>query len=258
MSPLPVGDVGLRFWWNLRICRKRPTEGPGALTAWPETLGSTRRICGGGFRCLGSGRSVSGNTWCLILTFIRPHTPKPWCQEKADDSPEGRGGRVLGLAAGRGAEGQTHVAEPRENRAPAKRVARTRELRGRHSSDSRSEPASRPRSRPCCLQRDRRHGSSGRVLRSAWDRSPAGCHSQFYAEPLSSDERRSLTRSSKPPWAEINRFGRGPPCPGEGERRGAGLAPGNSLGECGARSFRHLGSFSASNKVTLEITPNFF
>lgn len=153
-------------------CAFAESEGPGALTAWPETLGSTRRICGGGFRCLGSGRSVSGNTWCLILTFIRPHTPKPWCQEKANDSPEGRGGRVLGLAAGRGAEGQTHVAEPRENRAPAKRVARTRELRGRHSSDSRTEPASRPRSRPCCLQRDRRHGSSGRVLRSAWDRSP--------------------------------------------------------------------------------------
>lgn len=129
-----------------------------------------------------------------------------------------------------GGTARIHARSPRPARAPA--LAACREI------------GDMARQAVCCAR-------LGTVL-------PAGCHSQFYAEPLSSDERRPLTRSSKPPWAEINRFGRGPPCPGGRERRGAGLTRGNSLGECGARSFRHLGSFSASNKVTLEITPNFF
>lgn len=97
----------LNFGGTCAFPGSAPLGAGAALTVRLEALGSTGRNRGVSFRCLGSRQSVFQDTWCLFLTFIRPHTPKPWCQGKADDSPEGRGRRVLGLAAGRRAEGQT-------------------------------------------------------------------------------------------------------------------------------------------------------
>lgn len=190
--------LALNFGGTCAFPGSAPLGAGAALTVRLEALGSTGRNRGVSFRCLGSRQSVFQDRWCLFLTFIRPHTPKPWCQGKADDSPEGRGRRVLGLAAGRRAEGQT---DPRSGSRVGGPVAvRTEPWQGAaggrqaRSSDSRTRGAT-----PAAVPASRR-GPALRARREIRDRAgravccipleavlPAGCHPQFYPEPLPSE-----------------------------------------------------------------------
>lgn len=190
----------LNFGGTCAFPGSAPLGAGAALTVRLEALGSTGRNRGVSFRCLGSRQSVFQDTWCLFLTFIRPHTPKPWLVSgKGRRQSRGKGSPSPG-ARGRSQGGGTDrpaVREPRgraggsENRALARRGGRAAGAQLGFTHARGATPAAVPASRrgPALRARREIRDRAGRAVCCIPLEAvlPAGCHPQFYPEPLPSE-----------------------------------------------------------------------